>query len=147
MFAEEVQEDAVGILVHRAELVALEGLAALADARGVVEGRAIGVEANHDGEHGEDGQDADGDGGADDEVEGALEHLVAAALEVVARLEHEQPVVDAALDVDVADWHAEDVRDDRDVADEGLHAVEDLDLLLLGEARRGQDDFLHGMGL
>ena len=69
------------------------------------------------------------------------------ALEVVARLEHEQPVVDAALDVDVADWDTEDVRDDRDVADEWLHAVEDLDLLLLGEARRGQDDFLHGMGL
>ena len=147
MLTEEVQEDVVGILVHRAELVALEGLAALADARGVVEGRAIGVEADHDGEHGEDGQDTDGDGGADDEVEGALEHLVAVALEVVARLEHEQPVVDAALDVDVADWHAEDVRDDRDVADEWLHAVEDLDLLLLGEARRGQDDFLHGMGL
>lgn len=69
------------------------------------------------------------------------------ALEVVARLEHEQPVVDATLDIDVANWHAEDVRDDRDVADEWLHAVEDLDLLLLGEARRGQDDFLHGMGL
>lgn len=118
MLAEEVQEDAVGVLVHRAELVALEGLAALADARGVVEGRAIGVKADHDGEHGEDGQDADGDGGADGEVEGALEHLVAMALEIVARLEHEQPVVDAALDIDVADWHAEDVRDDRDVADE-----------------------------
>lgn len=147
MLAEEVQEDAVGVLVHRAELVALEGLAALADARGVVEGRAIGVEADHDGEHDEDGQDTDGDGGADDEVEGALEHLVAVALEVVARLEHEQPVVDAALDVDVADWHAEDVRDDRDVADEWLHAVENLDLLFLGEARRGQDDFLYGMGL
>lgn len=147
MLAEEVQEDAVGILVHRAELVALEGLAALADARGVVEGRAIGVEANHDGEHGEHGQDADGDGGADDEVEGALEHLVAVALEIIARLEHEQPVVEAALDIDVADWHAEDVRDDRDVADEWLHAVENLDLLLFGEARRGQDDFLYGMGL
>lgn len=147
VLAEEVQEDAVGVLVHRAELVALEGLAALADARGVVEGRAIGVEANHDGEHGEHGQDADGDGGADNEVEGALEHLVAVALEIVARLEHEQLVVDAALDIDVANWHAEDIRDDRDVADEGLHAVEDLDLLLLGEARRGQDDFLHGMGL
>lgn len=111
MLAKEVQEDAVGILVHRAELVALEGLAALADARGVVEGRAIGVEADHDGEHDEDGQDTDGDGGADDEVEGTLEHLVAVALEVVARLEHEQPVVDAALDIDVADWDAEDVRD------------------------------------
>lgn len=147
MFAEEIQEDAVGVLVHRPELVAFEGLAALADARGVVEGRAIGVEADHDGEHGEHGQDADGDSGADDEVEGALEHLVAVALEIVARLEHEQPVVDAALDIDVADWHAEDVRDDRDVADEWLHAVEDLDLLFLGEARRGQDDFLHGMGL
>lgn len=147
MLAEEVQEDAVGILVHRAELVAFEGLAALADARGVVEGRAIGVEANHDGEHDEDGQDTDGDGGADDEVEGALEHLVAAALEVVARLEHEQLVVEAALDVDITDWHAEDVRDDRDIADERLHAVEDLDLLFLGETRRGQDDFLHGMGL
>lgn len=147
VLAEEVQEDAVGVLIHRTELVALEGLAALADARGVVEGRAIGVEADHDGEHDEDGQDTDGDGGADDEVEGALEDLVAVALEVVARLEYEQPVVDAALDVDVADWHAEDVRDDRDVADEWLHAVENLDLLLLGEARRGQDDFLHGMGL
>lgn len=147
MLTEEVQEDAVGVLVHRAELVALEGLAALADARGVVEGRAIGVEANHDGEHGEDRQNADGNGGADDEVEGSLEELVAAALEVVARLEHEQPIVEAALDVDVADRHAEDVRDDRDVADEWLHAVENLDLLLFGEARRGQDDFLYGMGL
>lgn len=71
--------------------------------------------------------------------------MVAAALEVVARLEHEQLVVEAALDVDVADRHAEDVRDDRDVADKRLHAVENLDLLFLGKARRREDDFLHGM--
>ena len=145
MLAEKIQKDAVGIHVHGTELIAFKRPAALADAFGVVKGRAVRVELDEDGQHKQDGQDDDGNGRADDEVKRTFEHLIAVALEVVARLEYEQLIVKTALDVDVANRHAEEVWNDGDVANKRLYAIEQLDLLPFAQARCGEDDLLYRM--
>ncbi len=51
VFTEEVEQDAVGIHVHRTEFIAFERLAAIADARNIVKRRAVRVQLDQNGQH------------------------------------------------------------------------------------------------
>ncbi len=145
-------EDFLGVGAHGAEFVAVEFFSVFADAAVFEDDGAGGVVVDPGGDEEEDGGNKDSSANGGGDVEEAFGDLVRAAGEVVSHLEEHDLGVEEGEGGDVGHGDGDEVRDDADVADEGLGLVNKGGELVLGKAGGGDpyggdagffDDFFH----